>query len=81
MTHASELEATIAAIRPGARHAALVALCRDVANQMDAAAGSPTNRLSAVYLSCLKDLARATTATKTSGSKLGQLRATHNHAV
>lgn len=43
------------------RHAALLALCRELAGQMDDAGyeAGPSTRLSAAYLSALKDLGRA----------------------
>lgn len=75
------LERTIAA---GAnvlsdKHAALVELCRLLASQIDDAGPElgPSNRLSAAYLSALKDLGRimaATEDTRRTG-KLAQLRA------
>lgn len=55
-----------AAIRHGSvaltdGHQPLLELCRDLAEQMDAAgADGPSARLSASYLSALKDLSRAT---------------------
>lgn len=76
------LEATIAA---GAgiltdKHAALLALCRQLADQMDGAAydddGGPSTRLAAAYLSALKDLGRALAVKPVvrTGGNLAQLR-------
>lgn len=42
----------------GDRHAALVALCRVTADQVDAAGAEVSSRLIASYLSALKDLER-----------------------
>ncbi len=41
-------------------HAPLIELCRTLAAQMDAAGAEPSTRLTAAYLSALKDLRRAT---------------------
>lgn len=75
------LERTIAA---GAgvltdKHAALLALCRELAGQMDDAEtdGGPSTRLIAAYLSALKDLGRALAVPvekERVGGKLSQLR-------
>ena len=82
-THLEALERTVVA---GAglltdRHAALLALCRALAGQMDSAAydddGGPSTRLSAAYLSALKDLGRALAVPPVHervGGKLSQLR-------
>lgn len=43
----------------GDRHAALVALCRVTADQVDAAGAEVSSRLIASYLSALKDLDKA----------------------
>ena len=63
------------------RHSALVELRRSPAAQMDAAEleaeGGPSTRLSAAYLSALKDLGRVLAvggAEKRPGGKLAQLR-------
>lgn len=68
------------------KHAALIALCRLLADQIDQSGGEATNRLTAAYLSALKDVERvmggrtpgtqggAPTEGGTSG-KLGQLQA------
>lgn len=81
------LERTIAA---GAavltdRHAALLALCRELAGQMDDTASDtgPSTRLIAAYLSALKDLGRALAVPvekERVGGKLSQLRATQGGA-
>lgn len=41
------------------KHAALVALCRLLSDQIDESGGEATNRLTAAYLSALKDIDRA----------------------
>ncbi len=48
--------------------AALVMLARTLASQMDSAAGEPSTRLSAAYLSCLKDVHRVVASTSTSSN-------------
>lgn len=67
-----------------AKHAALVALCRVTADQVDAAGEDVSSRLIASYLSALKDLDRAMGGRSSSGragegssdgGKLGGLRA------
>ena len=40
------------------KHAALVALCRLLADQIDGSGAEATNRLTAAYLSALKDIER-----------------------
>lgn len=58
----------------------LVQLALTLAAQMDDAEGDPSTRLSASYLSVLKDLRRAAreeSAGKTPGGKLGKLKALH----
>ncbi len=40
-------------------HAPLIELCRTLAAQLDAAGAEPSTRLTAAYLSALKDLRRA----------------------
>ncbi|MGO2780646.1 hypothetical protein [Glutamicibacter arilaitensis] len=84
------LERTISAgVRRGAlkldEDAALLALCRILADQMDNEAADndegPSTRLSAAYLSALKDLQRALGREKEKsqkGSKLAHLRAVHS---
>lgn len=60
------------------RHAPLVELCYTLAGQMDSAGGEPSTRLTAAYLSALKDLRRAVDAQKSVGElspRLRQLRA------
>lgn len=81
------LERTIAA---GAnvltdRHAALLALCRELAGQMDGDSPDsvPSTRLIAAYLSALKDLGRALNGKeegRTSG-KLSELRGIRGDAA
>jgi hypothetical protein len=61
------------------KHAALVALCRELAGQMDDAGYDvgPSTRLSAAYLSALKDLGRALAVPVVKakvGGKLSELR-------
>jgi hypothetical protein len=61
------------------KHAALLALCRELAGQMDDAGyeAGPSTRLSAAYLSALKDLGRALAVPvvkERAGGKLSQLR-------
>jgi len=79
MKHAEAVEAAIADTRLSTvpQHAPLVELCRTLAAQMDAAGAEPSTRLTAAYLSALKDLRRATLelpAAKPPG-KLAELRA------
>jgi hypothetical protein len=57
-------EAVRAAVKAGEAvlspaHAPLIALITELAEQMDAAGGESSTRLSAAYLSALKDLSRA----------------------
>ena len=78
MTQREALETTIAAGRDclGDRHAALLELCRVLADQMDAAGESgPSGRVVASYLSALKDLGRALgkAVPKSTGGKLALL--------
>ena len=56
MGQVEELEKTIAALDVQPVDAALVALCRLAARQMDAAGGVPSTRLSSIYLSLLRNL-------------------------
>lgn len=61
-----------------AENGPLRVLALTLAGQMDAAEGEPSTRLSAAYLSVLKDLNRAARESATGGQvggKLGQLRA------
>lgn len=89
MTISEALEETLASDARYAekQHSALVSLCRLLALQIDAADAEATNRLTAAYLSALKDLGRirdgkpvAPAAPKTEGkndsgpSALGKLR-------
>lgn len=80
------LERTIAA---GAnliseKHAALLALCRELAKQLDEAgsAGGPSTRLSAAYLSALKDLGRVLNVKEEirTGGKLSELRSVQSRS-
>lgn len=59
-THLEAVEATICAASTvlGGRQAALLQLVRTLAQQMDTAGPDPSTRLSAAYLSALKDLGR-----------------------
>lgn len=79
MAHLEAIEAAMTSSRltEHAEHAPLVELCRTLARQMDAAGDEPSTRLSAAYLSALKDVRRATITlpAKRSGGKLGHLRA------
>lgn len=77
-THLEAVEATITAagtIMDG-RHTALIQLVRTLAGQMDAAGADPSTRLSAAYLSTLKDLGRvmAVRAPGKPGNSLDELR-------
>lgn len=85
-----ELERTIAAgmsrgVLKADEDAALLALCRLLADQMDDAVQDsdegPSTRLSAAYLSALKDLQRALSREveqRNKGSRLAHLRAVHS---
>lgn len=79
MTHLDAINAAMTSSRLAeyAEHGPLVELCRTLARQMDDAEGEPSTRLSAAYLSALKDVRRATVSlpVKTTGGKLGHLRA------
>ena len=81
MSQREALETTIAAGQGtlGDRHAALVELCRVLADQMDAAGDAgPSGRVVASYLSALKDLGRAfgkAGPKSSAGSKLARLQA------
>lgn len=61
MAHVDALERTLdhTGLAGKAEHAALVELCRTLARQMDAAGEDPSTRLTAAYLSALKDVTRA----------------------
>lgn len=61
MKHAEAVEMAVDGARLSTipEHAPLVELCRVLAAQMDAAGTDPTTRLTAAYLSALKDLRRA----------------------
>ena len=80
MTHREALEEALeeSGLRSRREHAALVALCRTLAVQMDDAAAGPSTRLTAAYLSALKDVRRAITElppVRTAPNRLDQLRA------
>lgn len=53
------------------RHAALVSLCRVLADQIDAAGAQVSSRLTAAYLSALKDLDKALGAPAGAGGGKG----------
>jgi hypothetical protein len=61
MKHAEAIEAAITECRLStpAQFAPLLELCRTLAAQMDTAGAEPSTRLTAAYLSALKDLRRA----------------------
>lgn len=59
---AVEVSVTAAGSALDGRHAALLQLVRTLARQMDSAGGEPSTRLSAAYLSVLKDIGRAVAA-------------------
>lgn len=50
------------------KHAALVALCRLLSDQIDGSGEEATNRLTAAYLSALKDIERALADRSTSAT-------------
>ncbi len=82
--HRKAVEAAITASghRLNSTHGPLLELCRTLSSQMDAAGEEPSTRLSAAYLSALKDLTRAQAAsseTPASG-KVAKLRALHGAA-
>lgn len=59
-------------------YAPLIELCRTLAGQMDAAGTDPSTRLTAAYLSALKDFRRAVVALphiRSNPSKLDEMRA------
>ena len=61
MKHAEAIEAAITECRLSTtpQFAPLLELCRTLAAQMDTAGAEPSTRLTAAYLSALKDLRRA----------------------
>lgn len=65
MSHRKAIDKAVRseAVLRTSRYAPLVELCRVLADQMDAAGDEPSTRLSAAYLSALKDLGRAVSAT------------------
>ena len=69
------LEVTIEALDVQPIDAALVALCRLAARQMDAAEGDPSTLLSAIYLSLLRNLRRLGPAQTAEISTLAEMRA------
>lgn len=76
--HRDALERTItggAAVLADDQHAALVALCRSLADQMDDAERNdgPSTRLVAAYLSALKDVRRVLAEQRPSGGPTGKL--------
>lgn len=79
--HLDAVEATITAAGSilNGRHTALLELVRTLAGQMDAAGADPSTRLSAAYLSTLKDLGRvmATAAPAKGGKGLDEVRQRH----
>lgn len=67
-----------AGLRLKATDKPLMELCRTLAAQMDEAGAEPSTRLSAAYLSALKDLRRAvaeSTARQVKPGKLAEMRA------
>ena len=80
MSHQAELEKTLAALAIHEKHAALVCLCRSLAEQLDGAGSTPSSRLSSAYLSALRYLSRTTevaSVESTASSTLRELRARH----
>ncbi len=84
-THRAAVETAIAAAgaKLGPTDQPLVELLRILADQVDAAGPDPSTRLSAAYLSALKDLRRtldtgpAAAGPGPAASRLAQLRAVH----
>ena len=72
---------TAAGNKLGPTETPLVELAKVLARQMDAAGPDPSTRLTAAYLSCLKDIRRALADTPptaaSTNSRLAQLRANH----
>jgi hypothetical protein len=84
--HLTALEAAFkgAGLRLKATDKPLMELCRTLAAQMDEAGSEPSTRLTAAYLSALKDLRRAvaeSTAQTTKPGKLAELRKARLKAV
>lgn len=71
----SALEATIAAapVLSEPRHAAIVALARTLADQVDRAGPTVATRLTTAYLSSLKDLRRAVDSSPSSSGRLSSV--------
>ncbi len=84
MRHKDAIEAAVKITGLGAmpEHEPLLELCRTLAGQMDAAGDEPSTRLTAAYLSALKDLRRAAADVppKTEGGTLAELRALRGKA-
>ncbi len=78
---AVETALTAAGSKLGPTDQPLIHLLRTLADQMDAAGPNPSTRLSAAYLSALKDLRRALetkpSAIPPANNRLAQLRAIH----
>lgn len=79
-THSAALGAAFkgAGLRLKATDKPLMELCRTLAAQMDEAGPEPSTRLTAAYLSALKDLRRAvaeSTARQVKPGKLAEMRA------
>lgn len=84
--HSTALESAFkgAGLRLKATDKPLMELCRTLAAQMDEAGAEPSTRLTAAYLSALKDLRRAvaeSTARTTKPGKLAEMRKTRLKAV
>jgi hypothetical protein len=78
--HLTALEAAFkgAGLRLKVTDKPLMELCRTLATQMDEAGSEPSTRLTAAYLSALKDLRRAvaeSTARQVKPGKLAEMRA------
>lgn len=76
MSHLEALEQTLTAVgRPmTTTHRALAELGRTLAQQMDAAGADPSTRLSAAYLSALKDIGRVTVGSAAVSGRAQRLR-------
>lgn len=71
MTHVDALERTLThgGLATKDEYAALVELCRTLARQMDDAGAEASTRLTAAYLSALKDVSRVARGAKPTGRK------------
>ena len=82
---AVETAITAAGTKLGDVDMPLIELLRTLADQMDTAGPDPSTRLSAAYLSCLKDFRRALESKPAvptpANSRLAQLRAIHGRAM